>query len=151
MTFTNKTLNYFRFSILSRLLIVRQKSTETINNNNNLEPAIKYCSDLVRKYDPENYLCSFFYPKPLQKVHLGMRAFNLELVMIRENVSNPQLGKVRIQFWRETIDNVFKGKPPHQPIAQVLANSLEICKLSPIFFKRILDERITVIKFLIIN
>ncbi|CAG8754971.1 176_t:CDS:2, partial [Racocetra fulgida] len=33
------------------------------------------------------------------------------------------------------------GKPPQQPIAQVLFNALETCRLSPLFFKRIIDER----------
>ncbi|CAG8772955.1 11460_t:CDS:2, partial [Acaulospora colombiana] len=33
------------------------------------------------------------------------------------------------------------GRPPHQPVAQVLSNATEICKLSPLFFKRIIDER----------
>ncbi|RIA87313.1 isoprenoid synthase domain-containing protein [Glomus cerebriforme] len=61
--------------------------------------------------------------------------------MIRESVSNPQFGKIRMEFWRETIDNIFKGNPPQQPIAQVLYNSLKMCQLPSLFFKRIIDER----------
>ncbi|CAG8440960.1 4292_t:CDS:2 [Dentiscutata heterogama] len=119
----------------------RSNGTEKREEGQKLEAAIKYCSDLVRKHDPENYLVSMFYPKHLQKVYYTIRAFNLELVMVRDSVSNPQIGKIRMQFWRDTIDNVFKGKPPQQPIAQALFNALETCRLSPLFFKRVIDER----------
>ncbi|KAG9295945.1 hypothetical protein G9A89_011797 [Geosiphon pyriformis] len=92
-------------------------------------------------HDYDNYLCSALYPRHLRHVHLGIRAFNLELAMVRDTVSNPIIGKMRMQFWRDAIDNVFKGQPPRQPIAQVLFFSLSQCKLSPLFFKRIIDER----------
>ncbi|CAG8566575.1 1772_t:CDS:2, partial [Acaulospora morrowiae] len=137
--FANRGFNHFSLSLFtSNKLNVRKISTDSTEQISKLESGIKYCNDLVRKHDPENYLCSMLYPKPLRKVHLAIRAFNLELVLIRESVSNPHIGKIRMQFWRETIDN---GKPPHQPVAQVLANATEICKLSPFFFKRIIDER----------
>ncbi|CAJ0628366.1 14162_t:CDS:2 [Entrophospora sp. SA101] len=117
-------------------------STNTTKNNDQLDNAIKYCSNLVRKQDSENYLCSLFYPKHIQKVHWAIRAFNIELIMIGDSVSDPRIGKMRMQFWRETIDNIFKqNKPPQQPIAQVLHNSLDICNVSPLFFKRIIDAR----------
>ncbi|KAI9493152.1 isoprenoid synthase domain-containing protein [Zychaea mexicana] len=48
---------------------------------------------------------------------------------------------MRMQFWKDTIDNIFKGKPPQQPIALALDAALKQCKLSPIWFKRIINER----------
>ncbi|CAG8646222.1 2431_t:CDS:2, partial [Paraglomus occultum] len=97
-----------------------------------LDSALKYCIDLVRqdndlisyrhsivtlKHDYENYLISAFYPKEVRPAHVAIRAFNLEIAMVRENVSNAQIGSMRMQFWREAIDGVFKGNPPKHPIA----------------------------------
>jgi len=63
---------------------------------------------ICRKHDYENYLISAFYPKEARPAHVAVRAFNLEIAMVRENVSNPHIGSMRMQFWRETIDGVFK-------------------------------------------
>lgn len=60
-----------------------------------------------RKHDYENYLCIPFYPRELQNAQYAIRAFNVELASIRENVSNPMIGKMRTQFWKETIDKTF--------------------------------------------
>ncbi|CAG8462491.1 4797_t:CDS:2 [Funneliformis mosseae] len=106
-----------------------------------LNAATKYCSDLVKKHDRENFIISVFYPKHLNNVFLAIRAFDIELAMIRYSVSNSQIGRMRMQFWRDAIDNTFQGRPPQQPIARMLHSSLETCQLSPLFFKRIIDER----------
>ncbi|CAG8504199.1 9508_t:CDS:2 [Paraglomus brasilianum] len=96
---------------------------------------------ICRKHDYENYLISAFYPKEARPAHVAVRAFNLEIAMVRENVSNPHIGSMRMQFWRETIDGVFKGNPPRHPIALILSDVLKRSRLSPLFFKRVIDER----------
>ncbi|CAG8449864.1 8681_t:CDS:2 [Ambispora leptoticha] len=95
----------------------------------------------TRKHDYENYLCSALYPKNLQYAYYAIRAFNVELAMVRGSVSSQLIGKMRMQFWRESIDSIFKGNPPHHPVALLLNSTLEHCKLSSLFFKRIINER----------
>ncbi|ORY98962.1 Squalene/phytoene synthase [Syncephalastrum racemosum] len=48
---------------------------------------------------------------------------------------------MRMQFWKDTIDSVFKGNPPQQPIALALNAAMKECTLSPMWFKRIINER----------
>ncbi|KAL0083754.1 Squalene/phytoene synthase [Phycomyces blakesleeanus] len=108
-----------------------------------LSIANKYCSDSVRQGDYEAYLAVSFFPSHLRDTQLAIRAFNVEIASIRENVSNPTIGKMRMQFWKDTIDNVYKGKPPQQPIALALAESLKHTQLSSMWFKRIITERTT--------
>ncbi|CAB4385161.1 unnamed protein product [Rhizophagus irregularis] len=142
-TFVNNIINALRVVSYRKKTVgtIGSRGYSTAKEDKKLNAAIKYCTDLVKKHDPENYILSTFYPKHLQKVYFAIRALNIELIMIRESTTKPQLGNLRMQFWRETIDKTFKGIPPQQPIAQVLYNSLEICQLSPLFFKRIIDER----------
>ncbi|CAO3693686.1 unnamed protein product [Umbelopsis ramanniana] len=106
-----------------------------------LVSAQKYCADSVRKNDYENYLCIPFYPKQVQNAQYAIRAFNVELASIRESVSNAMIGKMRTQFWKDTIDKTFAKKPPQQPIALALADALQHASLSPMWFKRIINER----------
>ncbi|KAI7863473.1 isoprenoid synthase domain-containing protein [Spinellus fusiger] len=48
-----------------------------------------------------------------------------------------------MQFWKDTIDSIFKGNPPQQPIALALAESLKHTQMSSMWFKRIITERTT--------
>lgn len=60
-----------------------------------------------RKSDYENYLCIPFYPKQVQNAQYAIRAFNVELASIPESVSSAMIGKMRTQFWKDTIDKTF--------------------------------------------
>lgn len=66
-----------------------------------------YDQNTHRKNDYENYLCIPFYPKQVQNAQYAIRAFNVELASIRESVSNAMIGKMRTQFWKDTIDKTF--------------------------------------------
>ncbi|CAO3634900.1 unnamed protein product [Cunninghamella echinulata] len=48
---------------------------------------------------------------------------------------------MRMQFWKDTIDKVYSGKAPEQPIALALQEALEKSNLSSMWFKRIITER----------
>lgn len=43
----------------------------------------------------------------MRNAQYAIRAFNIELASIRENVSNPTIGKLRTQFWKDTIEKTF--------------------------------------------
>ncbi|KAK8076671.1 hypothetical protein PG994_003943 [Apiospora phragmitis] len=61
-----------------------------------------------------------FRPKFRQDAYDALRAFNLELVRLPELVSNPTIGQMRMQFWRDAVKNTFAGKPPKEPIMILL-------------------------------
>ncbi|KAL1921258.1 uncharacterized protein VTP21DRAFT_10974 [Calcarisporiella thermophila] len=113
----------------------------TLNDAAKLRAAQTYCKDLVRKHDYENYLVSLFYPGSLRSAQLALRAFNIELASVREQVSNPLSGKMRMQFWRDAIDQIYANNPPHHPVALSLAHSLQDLKLSSSWFKRLVTAR----------
>jgi NADH dehydrogenase [ubiquinone] 1 alpha subcomplex assembly factor 6 len=43
----------------------------------------------------------------LRNTQYAIRALNVELASIRENVSKPEIGKMRMQFWKDTIDKIY--------------------------------------------
>ncbi|KAG0269462.1 NADH dehydrogenase (ubiquinone) complex I, assembly factor 6 [Actinomortierella ambigua] len=108
---------------------------------------MNYCHDLVRKADYEGFLSTQFFPtKKEQQMQLALRAFNIELASIREHVSRSDIGRMRMQFWRDNLEKIFSGHPPQQPTALALAYAVQEEKdpnkqLSTIWLKRMITER----------
>jgi NADH dehydrogenase [ubiquinone] 1 alpha subcomplex assembly factor 6 len=101
----------------------------------------KYCMNLTRRFDNENYLVSLFSPPKCRNAVWAIRAFNVETCQIHENTKDSLIGKMRIQWWREMIDSTFDGKPLEHPISNEISSALKSSKLSKLWFKRILKER----------
>ncbi|RYP36849.1 hypothetical protein DL767_003239 [Monosporascus sp. MG133] len=78
--------------------------------------------------DYDSYLIRNFIPKSRQDAYDAFRAFNLELVRLPELVSNPAIGQLRMQFWRDAVNNTFAGKPPKEPIMILLHKVLRELK-----------------------
>ncbi|EXJ65955.1 uncharacterized protein A1O5_10931 [Cladophialophora psammophila CBS 110553] len=101
-----------------------------------------YCSNLVRNYDSPSYTLAHFVRPHVLPAYLAIRAFNIELARIPDVVSMPQIGAMRMQFWRETIDKTFNLAPPLEPVAILLASYLnQGYKLNKTWFHRIITAR----------
>ncbi|OTB00136.1 hypothetical protein M426DRAFT_244083 [Hypoxylon sp. CI-4A] len=85
-----------------------------------VEKARQYCVAQLRQSDYDSYLIRNLLPKSRQDAYDALRAFNLELVRLPELVSNPTIGLMRMQFWRDAVNNTFAGKPPKEPIMILL-------------------------------
>ncbi|KAI8080231.1 Squalene/phytoene synthase [Gilbertella persicaria] len=48
---------------------------------------------------------------------------------------------MRMEFWKDTINKIYAGNPPEQPIALAIAEALKTSKLSAMWMKRIISER----------
>lgn len=75
----------------------------------------------VRRHDYDRYLCTLFAPRERRADLIVLLAFNLELARLRERVSEPVLGQIRLTWWHETIEDIFDGRPRQHPIAKSLA------------------------------
>ncbi|KAI1410530.1 Squalene/phytoene synthase [Hypoxylon sp. FL1857] len=85
-----------------------------------VEKAREYCVAQLRQSDYDSYLIRNLLPRSRQDAYDALRAFNLELVRLPELVSNPTIGQMRMQFWRDAVNNTFAGKPPKEPIMILL-------------------------------
>jgi NADH dehydrogenase [ubiquinone] 1 alpha subcomplex assembly factor 6 len=67
-----------------------------------------YCVNLVRQNDYENFICTgLIRPSSLQRPAMAIRALNVELASIRDQVSKSQIGQMRLQFWKESIESIY--------------------------------------------
>ncbi|KAI0917341.1 terpene cyclase [Taiwanofungus camphoratus] len=102
---------------------------------------VAYCSDLVRRRDYESFLISQFYPNDVRSHFMALRALYVELATVQEVVSNPTIGKMRMQFWRDALRGIADGRPPRHPIALALYDALENANLPMYHLKRIIEAR----------
>ncbi|KIW33222.1 uncharacterized protein PV07_00089 [Cladophialophora immunda] len=129
-------LNYRTFTASTRRLLSLDR------NSPDVEKAQGYCSNLVRNYDSPSYTLAHFIQPHMLPAYFAIRAFNIELARIPDVVSMPQIGAMRMQFWRETIDKTFKLAPPSEPVAILLASYLKQGnKLNKTWFHRIITAR----------
>jgi phytoene synthase len=85
-----------------------------------------YCLDAVRRGDRDRYLTVLFASRERRRGLLALYAFNLEIARARESVSEPMLGRIRLQWWRESLDAIFADAAarPH-PVAIGLAAAVK--------------------------
>jgi len=88
-----------------------------------------YCQDLVRAGDKDRFLANLFAPADKRPHLMALHAFNLEVARVREAVSEPRLGEIRLQWWLDTLDTIYAGETVAHPVAEALARAIEVGKL----------------------
>ncbi|XP_049852743.1 NADH dehydrogenase (ubiquinone) complex I, assembly factor 6 isoform X2 [Schistocerca gregaria] len=84
------------------------------------ETSSGYCVNMVKNFDYENFLCTLLLPNDIRTSAFAIRAFNIETARVQDSVSDPRIGQMRLKFWEETIDNIYNGHVPKQPVASEL-------------------------------
>ena len=71
----------------------------------------------------------------------ALYAFNVELARIGEQVSEPQLGEIRLQWWRDALDRASSCETTGQPVADAIGFAVRECKLSQQSLAGLIDAR----------
>lgn len=108
-----------------------------------VESARQYCLQTLRRYDYPSYLLHSSCPSRGRDAFLALRAFNVDLALIPDQVSQPVVGRMRYQFWTESIDKVFRDVPPAQPVCVLLHHCLTALgvQLTKPYLLRMVSER----------
>jgi phytoene synthase len=102
---------------------------------------LSYCAEQARRYDNDRFLCALFAPAGRRDALFALLAFNVEVAGVREVVSEPVLGQVRLQWWREAVDAAFAGTPPRHQVAAPLADAVAAYGLSRDRLMALIDAR----------
>ena len=98
---------------------------------------------LTKELDYEAFLTGFFLPQAVRHPFFAIRAFNCEVGTIKDAArGNSTTGRMRMMWWRETLDGVYGGAPQKHPVAAALQEAIaESPGLSRRWFDRIIDAR----------
>ena len=102
---------------------------------------IEACAAEVRRHDRDRYLCALFAPRQARPALFALAAFNLELARVREAVSEPLLGEIRLQWWRDAIAGIYAGEARAHPVALALADAVADHDLTRAHLDRLVDAR----------
>ena len=97
----------------------------------------------VRRQDRERYLTALFAPAARREDLFTLYAFNLEVAKTAEVVSEAMIGRIRLQWWREALAEIYAGRPRRHGVIEPLAAAVERHGLPRAPFERLIDARET--------
>lgn len=107
------------------------------------EEAARHCDALVRSADKDRWLTALFVPEDRRPLIHALYAFNAELARIRDQVSQPMLGEIRLQWWEDAVNAIYGGATPDHPVLQVLARAIAAGDLPLHAFRNMIEARKT--------
>ena len=83
------------------------------------------CFDIVRTHDKDRFLIGLIVPRSKRDDLWPIYAFNFEVAKTAEMVTEPMMGNIRLQWWRDAIEEIYAGTLPRkhevvEPLASVI-------------------------------
>ncbi|KAG6240227.1 hypothetical protein E4U25_008289 [Claviceps purpurea] len=91
----------------------------------NIGAARQHCLNEIDSYDYEANLIQRFIPKEASDTYTALRALNIEITRLPHMAINPAIAAMRLEFWQQSINATFAGRPPQQPICILLDDALK--------------------------
>ncbi len=98
----------------------------------------EHCAQTVRELDRDRYIADLFAPSAVRRHLFALHAFSAEVARIRDTVSDPVLGEIRLQWWR---DALATGSGGH-PVANALDQTIRTYALPLSGFEGLIDARL---------
>jgi phytoene synthase len=99
-----------------------------------------FCADLVRDHDFERYASTLFVGPDKRRALLALYAFNIEISRVREQVSQPLPGEIRLQWWTDMLAGAGHGGVEGNPVAAELLLAIRTHGLAVERLSRLIDE-----------
>ncbi|MEO1018345.1 MAG: squalene/phytoene synthase family protein, partial [Pseudomonadota bacterium] len=95
----------------------------------------------ARRDDPDRYLTAIFAPADCRASVLGLILFNHELARVPAIASEPVIGMIRYQWWRDALEEAAEGRPRRHPVVEALATAFGAHHLSAADLTKLIDAR----------
>ncbi len=106
------------------------------------EPAnLSYCARQLWRHDRDRFLIALYAPPDRREALFAIHAFNLEVARTREVVTEETLGLIRLQWWRDALDGVYRGQPARHEVLEALAPAVARFGLGRRHFDTVLAAR----------
>lgn len=107
-----------------------------------LEAAYAHCGDLLRETSRDRYRADLFAPAGLRRHLFALHAFCAEIAQVREAVSAPMPGEIRLQWWRDAIEGEARGDVAAHPVASALLDTVARFRLPREALLDLVDARV---------
>lgn len=97
-------------------------------------------SERVAGADRERWLASLFLPESVRADVQALLAFSAEIASVRDHVSAPLAGEIRLQWWRDALADPAKGRG--HPLAETLAAVIARRRLPVAALENLIEARV---------
>lgn len=104
-----------------------------------MQDAFAHCEALVRAADKDRFLATLFAPAAHRGALFALYAFNSEIARVRELVSEPLAGEIRLQWWRDTVEGAARGDAEASPVAAALLAAAMRYRLPPLSLLNLIE------------
>ncbi len=111
-----------------------------MSNSGGRSDSADFCAELVRNHDFARYASTLFLPAAQRRVLMAIYAFNVEISRVREHVSQPLPGEMRLQWWSDMLAGEEHGGVEGNPVAAELMLAIGGWRLPIERFTRLIDE-----------
>lgn len=87
--------------------------------------SLQACADIVARGDPDRFAAAMAAPVAARRVLFPLYAFNVEVARAPWVTSEPMIGEMRLQWWRDALEEIREGRVVRKhevtvPLAEVL-------------------------------
>lgn len=107
-----------------------------------MNDAYQHAAERVRLLDKDRWLAGLFVPAARRPHVYALYAFSAEIARVRDVVSDPLPGEVRLQWWRDLIEGTAHGEANANPLAAALLDTVERFALPRAALVRLIEARI---------
>ncbi|WP_026182283.1 presqualene diphosphate synthase HpnD [Leeia oryzae] len=98
----------------------------------------QYCADKAAKSGSSFYYAFRFLPMERRQAMMALYAFCREVDDVVDEVSDEQVARAKLNWWRTELANAFSGQPQH-PVTKALVPAIKTFALPMSEFEEILD------------
>jgi len=98
----------------------------------------RHVADELNKVSRDDYLTTLYFPKDVRGDVQALLAFANELRIVRQRVSEPTPGEIRLQWWHDALDGKGHGAVRSNPIADRLLAAIDNHQLPIVPLKRMI-------------
>ncbi|MGV6838856.1 MAG: squalene/phytoene synthase family protein [Planktomarina sp.] len=86
--------------------------------------SLQACADLVHRADPSRFRAAMAAPMIARKVLLPIYAANVEISRAPWVTKEPIIAQMRLQWWRDALEEIANGTPRRHEVVDALAQTL---------------------------
>ncbi|MGQ4272834.1 phytoene/squalene synthase family protein [Terrihabitans sp. B22-R8] len=101
-----------------------------------------FCQSLVRESDPDRFFATLFAPEAKRPALFALYAFNAEVSRVRDVISEPVPGEIRLTWWREVIEGAREVEAASHPVANSLLAAIGTYRLPREALVRLIEARV---------
>jgi phytoene synthase len=102
----------------------------------------EFCVSLVRERDFPRYASTLFAPQEDRRALLALFAFNAEVSHVRDHITQPLPGEMRLQWWSDLVAGHEHGDGASNPVAAELMRTVTEHDLPRDELQRLIEARI---------